>query len=253
MQVKEIEKLSRKELRQRADDAFAKAEEKGPSYLMEAQFYMRELEHRHDSWVSIRDLILEIVVIVLILGEILISIHEGNAQARLIAAQTQILQNLQTSTKNTADSLAEQLAIQYKVFISLQANANSLSVFNNSKNEVTFWGMKIGNRPPKANPGGPVPVPGSGMTNILIEQFYAKLFENLSRTEYVAIPVTVYLKSANSQEYVAQCTFDFSGQGFKGIAGVETTLRAEKWSDKVTFSPAPSGSHIPSSRPQNHQ
>jgi hypothetical protein len=49
MQLKEIEKLKKKELRQRVDDAFNKAEEKGPSYLMEAQFYMRELEHRRDS------------------------------------------------------------------------------------------------------------------------------------------------------------------------------------------------------------
>jgi len=223
MRVKEIENLSRKELRQRADDAFAKADEKGLSYLMEAQFYMRELEHRHDSWVSIRDLILEIVVIGLILAEIV----EGNAQAKLIAAQTQILQNLQNSTKSTADSLAEQLAIQYRVFVNVQPNGRALSLFNNSKNEVTFRGIKVGNRPAKLNRDRSSPVAGLNMITIPLEQFYPTLFTDLPQTGSVVLPITIYLKSANNEEYVAEGNFTFSKQG---IVSGQSTSRAAKWS-----------------------
>ena len=71
MRLKEIEKLKKKDLKQRVDEAFARADEKGPGYLAEAQFYMRELEHRRDSFTSIRDLVLEIVVIALIGWEII--------------------------------------------------------------------------------------------------------------------------------------------------------------------------------------
>lgn len=66
MRLNEIEKLKKKQLKQRVDEAFELAERKGPRYLAEAQFYMRELEHRRDSFTSIRDLVLEIVVIALI-------------------------------------------------------------------------------------------------------------------------------------------------------------------------------------------
>lgn len=66
MRLNEIEKLKKKQLKKRVDEAFELAERKGPRYLAEAQFYMRELEHRRDSFTSIRDLVLEIVVIALI-------------------------------------------------------------------------------------------------------------------------------------------------------------------------------------------
>ncbi len=107
MQVKEIEKLSPRELRQRADAVFAKADEKGPSYLIEAQFYMQELSRREDSKIARRDFRMELIVILLIGLEIVIALYEGHEQTNLIASQTQILQNLQTSTKNTADALTE--------------------------------------------------------------------------------------------------------------------------------------------------
>jgi hypothetical protein len=244
MEVQEFEKLSRKELRRRADAAFIKANEKGPGYLMEAQFYMRELEHRHDSWISFRDLILEIVVIALIALEL----WEGNAQARLIASQTQILQNLQNSTKSTAESIAAQLALQYKVFVNVQYNGNkALSLFNNSKSDIMFYGIKIGNRPAEANPTGPISVAGAYETTISLEDFYPKLFDNLPATGSISLPISLYLKGADNQEYVTEGTYTFSRQGGTG----ESKLRAEQWSGMVTFSPTPSGNQRPSSRLQS--
>ena len=80
MNLKQIEKLKKKELSQRVDDAFQKAEEKGPGYWAEAEFYMRELEHRRDSRVSLRDLLLEIAVIGLIGWEILMGYRAEDLQ-----------------------------------------------------------------------------------------------------------------------------------------------------------------------------
>ena len=74
MKVEEFRKLSRKELQAKANQAFALAEARGqmerPGQLAEAEFYVRELDHRADSRVSTRDLVLEIVVIALIGWEI---------------------------------------------------------------------------------------------------------------------------------------------------------------------------------------
>ena len=81
MRVRELERLTKKDLRQRADDAFQKADEKGPGYLMEAQFYMQELDRRHDSWISLRDLLLELVIIALIGWEIYLGYQGGKQQA----------------------------------------------------------------------------------------------------------------------------------------------------------------------------
>ncbi len=253
MQVKEIEKLSPRELRQRADAVFAKADEKGPSYLIEAQFYMQELSRREDSKIARRDFRMELIVILLIGLEIVIALYEGHEQTNLIASQTQILQNLQTSTKNTADALTEELALEYKVSVNLGPNSDQLSIFNNSKNEITIWGMKIDGRPAKATPNSPISIPANGMANVMIERLYPAFFGKLSRTEYVGLPVTVYIKGSNSREYIVQSTFDFSGQGFKEIKGVPTVSRPQDWSDMISFSPGPSGSQEPSSRPQSSQ
>jgi hypothetical protein len=64
MTLDELEKSSKKKLRQKISECFTFAEIRGveerPGHLAEAEFYMRELEHRRDSWVSRRDLFLEV-------------------------------------------------------------------------------------------------------------------------------------------------------------------------------------------------
>jgi len=67
MALEELEKLSRKQIRTKINECFQQAESRGveerSGHLAEAEFFMRELEHRRDSGVSIRDFVLEIVVI----------------------------------------------------------------------------------------------------------------------------------------------------------------------------------------------
>ena len=107
--VEQLEKLSKKELRTKANEFFSQLKtcgyEQEPAVLAKAQFYLRQLEHRWDSWVSTRDLILEIIVILLIGGEIYLGIRQERQQTQNFNAQQQVLQNPQTSSKATADTL----------------------------------------------------------------------------------------------------------------------------------------------------
>lgn len=104
MRFNEIEKLKKKELRGWMDEAFEKSDEKGPGYLMEAQFYRRELEHLHDSWVSIRDLLLEIAVIGLIGWEIWMGYRAEDLQKQNFTEEkaVSVLENLRDSSGATA-------------------------------------------------------------------------------------------------------------------------------------------------------
>ena len=250
MTLEEFENATVAQLRTQANDCFFRAATVGtgdrPYLYAEAQFYMAEIERRKQGKANDLSFWMEVAVILLILGEIVIALWEGNGQASLITAQTQILQNLQSSTKSTADSLAAQLALQYEVFVNVQYNGDkALSLFNNSKNEDMFCGIKVGNRPAESNPGGPTPIAGLMMKSIYLEQFYPKLFDDLPKTGSVDLPITLYLKSANNQEYVAQGTFTFSRHG-DGVTGSgESTLQPEKWNGGVTFSPAPSENRKP--------
>src|SRR5580658_6064754 len=100
--VKELEKLSRRELRARADEVFKDAETRGAGYLIGAQFYIGELERRADSRTSIRDLILEVVVIGMIGWEIWIGYRADKAQEDNFRVEKTVLENLRDSSSATA-------------------------------------------------------------------------------------------------------------------------------------------------------
>ena len=93
MTFEEFEKAKPRELRAKAKSYFEAAQAPGhtgervTSFLLEAQFYMGEIDRRHDSWISLRDLVLEIVVILLIGWEI----FEGNKQASVLDKQLTVL------------------------------------------------------------------------------------------------------------------------------------------------------------------
>jgi hypothetical protein len=107
--VEALEKLSKKELRKRANDYFAQlatcGHEQEPAVLAKAQFYLRQLEHRWDSRISTRDLILEIIVILLIGGEIYMGIRQEGHQRANFNDQQGVLKNMLTSSQKTADTL----------------------------------------------------------------------------------------------------------------------------------------------------
>jgi hypothetical protein len=82
--------------------------------LLEAQFYIQEVGRREDSRVAKRDFWLEIGVIVLILAEIVLSIYgiklairQDKDEQALMDKHNGILNNLQTSTAQTATAMKD--------------------------------------------------------------------------------------------------------------------------------------------------
>src|SRR5260370_39300350 len=98
MRVEEFKNKTDDELFRMADDCFIKMEERGamesPEYLLKAQFYINEINRRHDGTIARRDLVLELIIIGLIVAEIVFGILEGSKQAA-------ILERMNTSTAAT--------------------------------------------------------------------------------------------------------------------------------------------------------
>lgn len=74
--------------------------------LLEAQFYMQELDRRSGGRIALRDLVLEIVVIVLIGVEIILAVKQGKDEDILMDKQNGILTTLQKSTADNAASIS---------------------------------------------------------------------------------------------------------------------------------------------------
>ncbi|MGH9647894.1 MAG: hypothetical protein ACRD4E_13875 [Bryobacteraceae bacterium] len=109
----EFEKAKPKALREMARECFDRAQdpsmcsspEASNALMAEAQFYMAEMDRRKGSWIALRDFALEIVVIVLIGGEIMLAIKQGKDEDTLMDKQNGILTTLQKSTADNAASI----------------------------------------------------------------------------------------------------------------------------------------------------
>jgi len=110
--IESVRKLSHKELRNKANQSLAALESSAPQerdlLSYKADIYVRELDRRRDywSWVSTRDLILEIIVIGLIGWEIIMGYQQEKMQSKNFADQQVVLKNLKDTSKDTADTLA---------------------------------------------------------------------------------------------------------------------------------------------------
>jgi hypothetical protein len=103
MNTEEFEKATEKDLRRNANECFDKLRDSGsqehPALLLSARFYMDEIERREHDRVARRDLVLELVVILLIGLELYFGITGGNAQVG-------VLQKLEASAGHTAAAVA---------------------------------------------------------------------------------------------------------------------------------------------------
>ena len=247
--VKEIGKLSRRELRERADEAFKKADEKGPGYLAEAQFYTRELEHRHDSWVSIRDLILEIVVIVLIAGELYMSYRQGIEQGKQFEKQQAILGNMEQSSGATLGALTaeqrtmeamnlalqNQLALYYDVSINVIFDQEKKEVMflNNGRTNVVAWGTKVGEDKPFVPGEGRVITAGAGM-KVDGKEIYNLLVGRFPKPSAGSVAYELYLRNERGEDFVQRGYFALVWQGDVGIVNTQTaSVMPEKWSRNI--------------------
>ncbi len=116
MKTEDFANATETQLRQKANEYFDSLETSGshekPALLIGAQFYMDEIERRKQGRVAARDLILELVVILLIALEIYFGVTGGNQQLA-------VLQKLNASTGATAEVLSK-LADQQKAALSGQ-------------------------------------------------------------------------------------------------------------------------------------
>ena len=120
MTFEQFENAKSKELRAESKACFDHAMDAGgggawelrAAKLLEAQFYMSELDRRHDGNIARRDFRMELVVIALIGLELvaasvgmLIGVRESNEQAKLLQKQTTAIENVEKAARNTANMI----------------------------------------------------------------------------------------------------------------------------------------------------
>jgi hypothetical protein len=218
MRLKEIEKLKKKELKKRVDEAFEKADEKGPAYLMEAQFYIRELEHRHDSWVSIRDLLLEIAVILLIGWEIWMGYRAEGLQTKNFKVEKEVFDNLNASSSATANtlvavngtmeamklSLEKQVALFYDVQVNVIYNEGTkkLILINDSRSNVTVWAHRVGvESAPMETYLKPVVITPSGTFEFGFDEYAKQISGQLPKGASQTFRFTFFLKNEKHERF----------------------------------------------------
>jgi hypothetical protein len=120
MRVSDFQNKTREELLQMADECFVEMETLYPQELragklLQAQFYINEIAYREnqtarkeDARISRRDFWLEVLVIVLILGELIVSVAAIRLGIRDAGKQAEILGHMDASTALTAAAAKEQ-------------------------------------------------------------------------------------------------------------------------------------------------
>jgi hypothetical protein len=221
--LQEIENMNKKQLKQAIRNCFEYAPEASPvdrlAVLLEAQLYSRELERRSDSWVSWRDLVLEVVVIALIGWEILMGYQQQTHQDQTFEKEKTIWEHMDTSTKATADTLlATQGTMeamrnaeenQLKLFYDINMNtlyvasSKGLSLINNGRTNVTLWELKIGTGPRVPEKEPRVITPNAGF-QVSLQQFYDLSKKNLAKDSLGQTPLDVFVKNEKGEKFTVQ-------------------------------------------------
>jgi hypothetical protein len=259
MQVEEFGKLSKEELRQRANESLLLADSQGlqaaPGNLARAQFYMRELEHRRDSWVSIRDLVLELFVIGLIGWEIWLGYAQEKQQKQNFTDQQKVLGNmldsskdaartmslLQSTTQKMSDALQQQLNLFYDVslLVIYDADKKVMTFQNNGRTNMSLWGIGsvfLNWNPTIIAKDGRVLVPFGGYTMPLSELYtvIAARYPVVGSTTFVSFEV--YVKNERNEEFVVHNKIGVSWDKDKLVLTTQlVSISPEHWSR--TFHP----------------
>jgi hypothetical protein len=243
-------KAKRSELRALAKECFDESQDeaipddKRESLRQEAQFYMGEMDRRTGGRVARRDLILELVVILLIGGEILLAIKQGREQEGFMNRQNGILSSMQQSTSQTATVLSN-LAVLTKAMgdntlassqtlVSLRATTeamnkgvhdqisplydpsialtydsglNRILLTNTGRTRLTVTTLKVNGR--VANFAG-MKVIAAG-TNMYFEfaEEYKQYSSTLIKGSSLNIPIEAHLQNENRKRFVLNGNLSF--------------------------------------------
>ena len=218
-----IDKMSRAELKRAIVTCFEYSPDATPidrlAVLQEAEFYTRELERRADSRTSIRDLILEIVVILLIGGEILLGYRQGRDEANASALEQQVLTNLQTSSaatvstlqtlqKTTEDmnkSIQVEVGLNYDVAVEITFDDPSKRIYatNKGRTNIFLWGAKTDTQKAVIENKGRMIAPG-GTYAIAGEALYAEIQQKLPKGLDKTLPFVLFVKNENGNEFLIE-------------------------------------------------
>jgi hypothetical protein len=198
MKLEDYENWDKKKLRQMIDDCFEHAPEAEPvdrlAVLLEAQFYTRELERREDSWVSIRDFILEIVVIGLIGWEIILGYQQEKQQNQVAAT---------IAAMNTA--VQQQLTLSYEVSVTplWDGSIKKLTVVNNGRTNIALWGSKFDDE--SVNIEDSRMIAPLGTYTIFAESLYNKILSKTPKGSNQFFPFNLYIKNERGEQFIQYC------------------------------------------------
>jgi hypothetical protein len=231
MTYEQYEKAKKRELKAEAKKCFdiaqhpATLNEYQAAKLLEAQFYMQELDRRHDSWISWRDFVLEAIVIALIGCEIVLG-----------SKQDAVLNNLEKSASATAGTLQALQSIVTALSVDVVANPdqNTIIISNRGNTNLEIWGFKLNNEPDVFY-RTPVMLTRGGSDYIMDAQFYNSLSQTLKRDgSETRIPVEINLRTNDKTEYVATCQLVVIWQNGKFLYHTQTSaVNPRTWSDKA--------------------
>jgi len=220
--------LTKEELKQGILECFEEAPESEIADLLgilqEAQFYTRELERRSDSRVSIRDLVLEIVVILLIGWEIYMGHHQEWQQNRAFQQEQVIWKNMETSSDATAKTLTslasttaamnlalqKQLALFYEVSVTpvWDASAKKITIMNSGRTNVSVWGTRLDDDPPLMWDSRVI----SPMSTYIVaaEYIFDELRQKVPKGTGRFVSYDLYITNDKGEEFVEHCEIGVS-------------------------------------------
>jgi hypothetical protein len=222
VRVEEFEKLTKKQLRQKANDCFAAADGAGElvrtALLTEARFYLEELARRVDSRVSIRDLILELVVIILIGAELRLGFEEGKQQQAAFGKIQGTLAALQASSEATAKTLTalqsttegmnaaiqQELSLFYDVSVTTTYSPadKRLVILNMGRTNVTVSGVKIADVVALTIPEGSVVSPQSTFNcELATAPAYAFILQESLKNKDGMTPFDIFVKNERHEDF----------------------------------------------------
>jgi hypothetical protein len=175
--------------------------------LLESQFYMQELDRRHDNWVAWRDLLLEVVVIVLIGGEIWL----GWKQGKDVYNQTTVLQSLNQSASATATTLQllqvtmETMLYEPSVSLLFDAATKQLKILNQGRSTISILTMKY-DKEATITLTPPQIIAQNTDWFVAGDQAYKSLYGKVSNGEAKRVPLTFEIANEVGKHFVLHGT-----------------------------------------------
>jgi hypothetical protein len=243
MTFEDFEKAGKRDLKREAKQCFDECIDQSitgdvrTARLLEAQFYMGELDRRSSSRIALRDLLLEIVVILLIGAEIGLAVKQGTDEDRLMDKQNGILTKLQNATSDTATSvkalsditkaMGDNTSASAKTLLSLRTTTETMNkgvhdqislfydpsfalTYNTEQNRIQF--MNTGRTSLKLtvvkmngemkNLGGTKLISPGTYQYVEVVEEYKKIASGLAKGAFLSVPVEAHLENEIGKHYV---------------------------------------------------